>query len=103
MMVRPQEAPGPLLQAQEGEAQERRPGEVEAFRALLPHPLREALLPPLRRHLPPVLLPPGEADTAVDELDRRVALLPEEHRAQGRMALDHRLPGAAEDAEVEIA
>ena len=83
VVVGPHQAPGPLVEVEEGEAHQGGAGDVEAAaQVLLPQGLEPRLLL-AGGHAAPVLLPPGEAYGAADHLHGPFEPLPEEGGAQG--------------------
>ncbi|SCF71094.1 hypothetical protein GA0115255_103691, partial [Streptomyces sp. Ncost-T6T-2b] len=102
VVCRQDEGVVPVSVAQQGEAQQRGPGEVEAVGALL---VQDALLLgtlPFGAGGPEVDLPPGHLCRTGDHLDGPVQSFLEERRPQVGVAVQHGAGGAAQGVGVEL-
>ncbi len=99
------EAPDELVlvlgPAEDGDAHQGGLAEVEAQVVVLPQEGGEPLLALRLRQGAPVVLLPGEDGVAAHHLERLLAALPEELRAQGRMPFERPDPGLAKRGHVQ--
>ena len=98
-MVAPQEAVA-VGGARQGEAQERRAREVEAAPPVVGRERAPARLDLGGREIAPVLLPPGDVDLLLDDLESAPRLAEAEAGAEHGMPRHEPRPGALEGGDV---
>ncbi len=102
VMVGPHELVGLIVQAEEGQADQGRPGQIEALAAILAQISFKAGALFLRRKFSPILLDEGHRRRTVNDLDRLFQPLPGKGGAQDGVPVDHELPGSLEGGHVQL-
>ena len=97
----PDELVAVLLEATQGEPEERRGGEVKSAATICEQ--KRLVHAPLvrRRTAAPILFFPGDGDVTMEELLRGVSFLPRKAGPQRVMALNQQLPGGAKRRDIE--